>query len=85
MKYERLRERYDATETAIKDLHQQKAEQVNRQRRIALFLKDFDREEPIEMWDDRLWITILDIATMFPDGSMEFRFYNGQSIRVEAE
>ena len=84
-KFERLRERYDATEASIKDLKEQKAERVNRQRRIALFLRELDREEPVEMWDERLWVTTLDSATMFPDGSMEFRFYNGQSIRVKSE
>ena len=84
-KFERLRERYDAVEATLNDLHQQKADQMNRQRRIALFLKEIDREEPVEMWDERLWVTTLDSATMFPDGSIEFRFYNGQSIRVEPE
>ena len=84
-KFERLCERYDATEASIKDLKEQKAERVNRQRRIALFLRELDREEPVEMWDERLWVTTLDSATMFPDGSMEFRFYNGQSIRVKSE
>ena len=84
-KFERLRERYDATEAAIKDLHQQKADQINRQRRIALFLREFEHEAPVEMWDERLWVTILDSATVFPDGSMEFRFYNGQKILVQPD
>lgn len=84
-KFERLRERYDAVEATLNDLHQQKANQLNRQSRIALFLKEIDREEPVEMWDERIWVTTLDSATIFPDGSMEFRFYNGQSIRVEPE
>ena len=84
-KFERLRERYDATEAAISDLRQQKAELLNRQRRITMFLRGFEREEPSEMWDERLWVTTLDSATIFPDGSMEFRFYNGQSILVQPE
>ena len=84
-KFERLRERFDATEAAIKDLQQQKTERQNRQTRIALFMREIEREDPIEMWDERLWVTTLDSATMFPDGSMEFRFYNGQSIRVDSE
>ena len=48
-------------------------------------MREIEREDPIEMWDERLWVTTLDSATMFPDGSMEFRFYNGQSIRVDSE
>ena len=84
-RFERLRERFDATEAAIKDLQQQKTERLNRQRRIALFMKEIEREDPVEMWDERLWVTTLDSATMFTDGSMEFRFYNGQSIRVKSE
>ena len=84
-KFERLRERYDAAEAAIKDLHKQKAEQINRQSRIALFLREFEHEEPVEMWDERLWVTFLDSATIFPDGSMEFMFYNGQKIRVQPD
>ena len=84
-KLERLRERYDAIETTINDLRQQKAERIDRQRRATLFLKEFEREDPIEMWDDRLWVTTLDSATIFPDGSMEFRFYNGQNVMVEPE
>ena len=84
-KFERLRERYDAAEAAIKDLQKQKAEQINRQSRIALFLREFEHEEPVEMWDERLWVTFLDSAMIFPDGSMEFMFYNGQKIRVQPD
>ena len=50
-----------------------------------MFLREFEHEEPVEMWDERLWVTFLDSATIFPDGSMEFRFYNGQKIRVQPD
>ncbi len=84
-KLERLRERYDATEAALADLRQQKVERLNRQKRIALFLREIEREEPIKMWDDRLWVTTLDHAVSYPDGRLEFRFYNGQSITITDE
>ena len=84
-KLERLRDRYDATEAALADLRQQKVERLNRQKRIALFLREIEREEPIKMWDDRLWVTTLDHAVSYPDDRLEFRFYNGQSITITDE
>lgn len=84
-RFERLRERYDATEAALADLRQQKVDRINRRRHIGLFMTEFARMDPVEMWDDRLWVMLLESATVFYDSSMEFCFYNGQSIHVEPD
>ena len=84
-RFERLRERYDATEAAIAELRKQKFDRKNRERLIGLFLDEFSRTDPIEMWDDRLWVMLLDSATVYRDSSMEFKFYGGQSIHVEPD
>ena len=84
-RFERLRERYDAAEAAIAELRKQKFDRKNRERLIGLFLDEFSRTDPIEMWDDRLWVMLLDSATVYRDSSMEFKFYGGQSIHVEPD
>ena len=84
-RFERLRERYDATEAAIAELRYQKVDRKNRERHIGLFLNEFSRKDPIEMWDDRLWVMLLDSATVYRDSSIEFKFYGGQRIHVEPD
>ena len=75
----------DAAEAAIAELRKQKFDRKNRERLIGLFLDEFSRTDPIEMWDDRLWVMLLDSATVYRDSSMEFKFYGGQSIHVEPD
>ena len=37
----------------------------------------------LEEWDERLWVVIIDRATMFRDGRIVFKFKSGREIEVE--
>ena len=41
------------------------------------------KKQPLAVteWDERLWITLLDTATVQPDGRIVFRFKDGKEIK----
>ena len=70
-------------ESKIADLQAQKSERNNRRTLIKSFLAELEKSTD-DRWDDRIWISTLEIATANADGSVDFKFYNGQSIHVDA-
>lgn len=58
----------------------------NQDREIKLFIEALKKQPLVlEEWDERLWVAILDWATVFRDGRMVFRFKSGSEIEVEHE
>ena len=82
-KFKKLQERYMTIEKKLAELKAQKTERNNRRTLIKGFLTQLVNS-PTDKWDDRIWISTLEIATANSDGSVDFKFYNGQSIHVDA-
>lgn len=82
-KFKKLQERYMTIEKKLAELKAQKTERNNRRTLIKGFLTQLVNS-PADKWDDRIWISTLEIATANSDGSVDFKFYNGQSIHVDA-
>ena len=56
----------------------------NGDRELRLFIESI-KEQPLvlEEWNERLWVGLLEKATVFHDGRMVFEFKNGTWIEVE--
>ncbi|MEG2929684.1 MAG: recombinase family protein, partial [Oscillospiraceae bacterium] len=61
----------------------QKAEQS---KGLYIFIEAL-RESPLVLstWDERLWITLIEKATIHFDGSITFTFKNGTEFEVKSE
>ena len=59
---------------------------MQRDRGLRIFIGSI-KEKPLvlETWDERLWITLLETATVHADNRITFRFKDGTDIEVGAE
>jgi hypothetical protein len=63
----------------------EKEHKHDQDRELRLFIEELKKQPLVlEEWDERLWIAILDRATVFRDGRIAFKFKSGREIEVES-
>ena len=83
-KYDALVKRYEKATKRVDELSAERTQKQDRDRELWLFIQSI-KEQPLvlEEWNERLWVGLLDKATVFHDGRMVFEFKNGTEIEVE--
>ncbi len=83
-KYNALVKRYEKTSARLDALAAEKSRKQDRDREFRLFIESIKKQPLVlEVWSERLWVGLLDKATVFHDGRMVFQFKNGTEIEVE--
>jgi DNA invertase Pin-like site-specific DNA recombinase/outer membrane murein-binding lipoprotein Lpp len=83
-KYNALVKRYEKTSVRLDALAAEKSRKQDRDRELRLFIESIKKQPLVlEVWSERLWVGLLDKATVFHDGRMVFQFKNGTEIEVE--
>lgn len=83
-KYNGLLARYEKATARLAEVAAEKERKRNQDREIRLFMEALKKQPLVlEEWDERLWIAIVDRATVFRDGRIVFRFKCGSEIEVE--
>ena len=82
-KYNSLVRRYEKANKRLTEVTQERDGRINRERELRIFFSEL-AEKPlvIEEWDEELWVSILETATVHKDGQITFLFKNGTSIEV---
>ena len=85
-KYNRLVKRYERAVERLKKATAERENRMQRDRDLRIFISSI-KEQPIvlETWDEGLWLTLLDTATVHADNRITFRFKDGTDIEVGAE
>lgn len=82
-KYNALVKRYEKTSAQLDALAAEKSRKQDRDRELRLFIESIKKQPLVlEVWSERLWVGLLDKATVFHDGRMVFQFKNGAEIEV---
>ena len=59
---------------------------VKRDRELRIFIGTIEKQPLVlETWDEGLWLTLLETATVHKDNRITFRFKNGTDIEVGVE
>ncbi|NLI08756.1 MAG: recombinase family protein [Thermotogaceae bacterium] len=83
-KYNGLLARYEKATARLADVTAEKERKHDQDRDLWLFIEALKKQPLVlEEWDERLWIAILDRATIYRDGRIAFRFKSGREIEVE--
>jgi hypothetical protein len=62
----------------------EKERKHDQNRELRLFIEALKIQPLVlEEWDERLWIAIVDLATVFRDGKIVFKFKSGREIEVD--
>ena len=83
-KYNGLLARYEKATARVKELTSEKEHKQSRERDLRLFIESL-KKQPLVLkeWDERLWVALIDKATVYRDGRIVFRFKGGSEIEVE--
>ena len=78
---ERIEKRYNAAFEHYTALETEKEKRVRKNKELKAFISML-KKQPLTVpeWNERLWITLLDIAIVQRDGSIVFRFKSGKEI-----
>lgn len=83
-KYNGLLARYEKAMARLTEVTADKEHKYDQDRELRLFIEALKKQPLVlEEWDERLWIAILDRATVFQDGKIGFKFKCGREIEVE--
>jgi len=78
---ERIEKRYNAAFEHYTALETEKEKRMRKSKEIKTFITTLKKQPlAINEWNERLWITLLDIAIVQRDGSIVFRFKSGKEI-----
>lgn len=85
-KYNRLVKRYEKAVDQLKKATAERENRMQRDRELRIFIGSI-KEQPLvlETWDEGLWLTLLETATVHADNRITFRFKDGTDIEVGAE
>lgn len=84
-KYNRLVKRYEKAMDKLKLATDERERRMQRDREIRIFVASIEKQPTVlETWDDELWISLLETATVHANNRIAFRFKNGTAIEVQA-
>ena len=82
-KYNGLLSRYEKATARFAEVTAEKNRKYDQDRELRLFIEALKKQPLVlDEWDERLWIALLNKATVFHDGRMVFEFKNGTEIEV---
>ena len=78
---ERIDARYNRALAHRNELEEEKARRLRKSKEIQSFISLL-KHQPLVVseWDERLWVTLLETATVQTDGKILFRFKNGTTV-----
>ena len=82
-RYNGLAERYEIAKAKLEKLRAVKAKREAKAEDIGGFMFELaEYGEPITEFDDRLWLTVIDIVTVHRGGRLTFKFQTGHNVTV---
>lgn len=85
-KYNGLVKRYEKAVARLNKVSAEKERRMQRDRELRIFIGAIEKQPLVlESWDERLWISLLETATVHAGGRITFRFKDGTEIEVGAE
>ncbi|OGO90094.1 MAG: hypothetical protein A2Y17_01130 [Clostridiales bacterium GWF2_38_85] len=83
-KYKGLVKRYEKATRRLDELSAERTRKQERDRELRLFIESIKKQPLVlQVWNERLWVGLLERATVFHDDRMVFKFKNGIEIEVE--
>jgi site-specific DNA recombinase len=82
-RYNVLVDRYDRAQTRVNELEKKKTERMAKADAIGGFMFRLrESDQPLEHFDERLWLEVIDCVIVHRDGDLTFKFQNGTEVRV---
>lgn len=84
-KYNRLVKRYEKATVRLKVVTTERESRMLRNRELHIFIDSIEKQPLVlEAWDEGLWLTLLETATVHKDNRITFLFKNDSAIDIQA-
>lgn len=84
-KYNRLVKRYEKATDRLKVVTAERESRMQRDRELRIFIDSIEKQPLVlEAWDEGLWLTLLETATVHKDNRITFLFKNDSAIDIQA-
>ena len=84
-KYNRLVKRYEKATVRLKVVTTERESRMLRNRELRIFIDSIEKQPLVlEAWDEGLWLTLLETATVHKDNRITFLFKNDSAIDIQA-
>lgn len=85
-KYNRLARRYEKAVAKLNADTEERNSKLQRERELRIFIAELAKQPlVVSEWNEELWISLLDTATVHKDKNITFRFRDGTEIMVSSE
>ena len=82
-RYTELSIRYEKAKSDLDKVLSEKSYKLGQVTKLEGFVEDMrTRVDWLDIWDDELWMIMIERAIVHKDKSITFVFYNGQEIRI---
>ena len=82
-RYNSLIERYDKAQERINTLKRKRAERRVKADAIGnMMFRLRELDQPLEYFDERLWLEVIDSVLVHPDGLLTFKLYDGTEVSL---
>lgn len=82
-KYEELSSRYDKLQAKREELLKQRNDKQGQALRMKAFIASLsESEDELSDWNERIWMLLVDGATVHRDSSVTFKFHNGIESKI---
>ena len=82
-RYNGLVERYDRAQARVNELEKKRTERMAKADAIGGFMVRLrELDQPLEHFDERLWLDVIDNVTVHKNCDLTFKFQNGTEVRV---
>lgn len=83
IRYEQLSKRYEKAKSSLEKATSDKAYKLGQVTKLNIFLEEMkNRPNYIEIWDDEVWMIMVEGAIVHKDKSITFKFYNSKEIKI---
>lgn len=82
-KYDKLSVRYDKLKDQLDGLIIEKESKLGQKKKMERFIKNFKKsEDDLTYWNERIWMLMVESATVHRDSSITFKFQSGIKINT---
>ena len=76
-------ERFDTAQARVSEIDNELIRLKNREEAFEIFIRELKRQQGcLDDFDERIWQVTLEKATVYNDGRVVFRFFNGTEIEA---
>ena len=79
-RYNGFVERYEKAKAQLEQLRATKAAREAQAEAIGAFMFEVQELDALTEFDEKLWLTIIDMVTVHTDGRMTFKFQGGKTL-----